>query len=52
MEYVASIIQKQLIPSPSWHGDILSISEKRVMDGKARFSDLKHMQERVQKACR
>lgn len=40
------------IPSPSWHGDILSIREKRVMDGKARFSDLKHVQERVQKACR
>jgi hypothetical protein len=40
------------IPSPRWHGDILSIRERRVMDGKARFSDFESVQERIRKACR
>jgi hypothetical protein len=40
------------VPSPRWHGDILSIREKRVLDGKASFSDLEHVQERIRKACR
>ena len=38
------------IPSPHWHGDTLSVREKRVREGKAKFADLDQVKDRVRKA--
>lgn len=38
------------VPSPSWHGEVLSGREKRVREGQARFSDLAEAKERIRKA--
>ena len=35
--------------SPSWHFDVLDAREKRVVEGKALFSDLSEARKRLQK---
>jgi hypothetical protein len=42
----------QVVPSPAWHGEILSDREKRVRKGRARFSDLADAKDRIRKATR
>ncbi len=37
------------VPSPSWHERILSEREKRVREGKARFSDIAAAKDRILK---
>ena len=39
------------VPSPAWHGEVLSGREKRVRDGEAGFSDLADAKERIRKAA-
>lgn len=40
------------VPSPAWHGEILSAREGEVREGKAQFADLAKSKSRVRKACR
>jgi len=40
------------VVSPSWHGEILSEREKRVREGKAKFSDLVEVEDRLRKMTR
>ncbi|MEK6535045.1 MAG: addiction module protein [Thermodesulfobacteriota bacterium] len=42
----------EAVPSPSWHGEVLSAREKRVSEGKAAFSPLDEVKERIRKAIR
>lgn len=42
----------QGVPSPAWHGEILSDREKRVRKGRARFSDLADAKNNIRKATR
>ena len=37
------------VPSPQWHGEILAQREKKVLDGKASFSDLNEAKKRIGK---
>lgn len=38
------------VPSPEWHKSILAEREKKVLDGKASFSDLNEAKKRIRKA--
>ena len=38
------------VPSPSWHGEVLSSREQRVVEGRARFAGLDEVKDRVRKA--
>jgi hypothetical protein len=38
------------VPSPSWHGDVLSAREKRISEGKAAFAPLDEVKKRIRKA--
>jgi len=40
------------VPSPSWHGEVLSAREKRVQEGKARFAHLDAVKRRARKPAR
>ena len=39
----------EAVPSPSWHGEVLSAREKRISEGKAAFSPLDEVKERIRK---
>ncbi len=38
------------VPSPPWHEGVLSAREKRVLEGKANFSDLAVAKDRIRKS--
>jgi hypothetical protein len=38
------------VPSPSWHGEVLSARETRISEGKATFAPLDEVKERIRKA--
>ncbi|MCE5335719.1 MAG: addiction module protein [Desulfobacteraceae bacterium] len=38
------------VPSPPWHADVLSGREKKVLEGKAKFSDLAAVKARIRKS--
>jgi len=40
------------IPSPEWHGKVLSEREERVRKGEARFSTLAEVKRRIRRARR
>jgi hypothetical protein len=40
----------EVIPSPSWHGEVLSAREARISEGKATFAPLDEVKERIRKA--
>jgi hypothetical protein len=40
------------IPSPSWHGEILSAKAKRVQEGKAKFSGIDEAKNRIRKSIK
>ena len=40
----------EAVPSPSWHGEVLSAREKRIGEGKAAFAPLDEVKERIRKA--
>mgnify|MGYP001163300220 CR=1 FL=1 len=40
------------VPSPSWHESILSEREKRVLEGKAGFSDIAAAKDRIRKSVK
>jgi hypothetical protein len=40
------------IPSPSWHGEILSARGKRVQEGKAKFSGIAAAKDRIRKSIK
>jgi len=35
------------VPSPSWHGDVLSAREKRVKEGKSKFTSIDKAKDRI-----
>jgi len=37
------------IPSPAWHGDVLSAREQRIQEGKSQFSDWDEAKSRIRK---
>ena len=39
----------EAVPSPSWHGEVLSAREKRINEGKAEFAPLDEVKERIRK---
>ncbi|MHB8791029.1 MAG: addiction module protein [Desulfobulbaceae bacterium] len=40
------------VPSPTWHGEILSAREEEIKEGKAGFTDLAKAKNQIRKACR
>jgi hypothetical protein len=40
----------ETVPSPSWHGDVLSARETRISEGKAAFAPLDKVKERIRKS--
>jgi hypothetical protein len=40
----------EAVPSPSWHGEVLSARETRISEGKASFAPLGEVKERIRKA--
>lgn len=42
----------EALPSPAWHEDVLSSREKRVQEGRARFSTLADVKDRLRKSSR
>ena len=38
------------LPSPPWHESVLSGRERRVLEGRAKFSDLAAAKERIRKS--
>lgn len=40
------------IPSPQWHGDVLSVRELQIKEGKAKFSTLDEVKERIRKSTK
>jgi hypothetical protein len=41
----------EAVPSPSWHGEVLSAREERIGEGKAEFIPLDEAKERIRKAA-
>ena len=37
------------IPSPQWHSDVLSAREQQIKEGKAKFSTLDKVKDRIRK---
>ncbi len=37
----------EAVPSPSWHGEVLSAQETRISEGKAVFAPLDEVKERI-----
>ena len=42
----------EAVPSPPWHGNVLDARRKKVKRGKARFSSLEAVKQRVRKAAK
>jgi hypothetical protein len=40
----------EAVPSPSWHGEVLSARETRISEGKSVFVPLNEAKERIRKA--
>lgn len=40
------------VPSPSWHGDVLSAREKRVKEGDAEFTAFDTAKDRIRKSTK
>ncbi|MDP3030036.1 MAG: addiction module antitoxin RelB [Deltaproteobacteria bacterium] len=40
------------VPSPPWHGDVLSAREKRVREGQAEFATLDVAKDRIRKSTK
>jgi len=40
------------VPSPAWHGDVLLAREKQIQKGKAKFSTLKEVKDRIRKSTK
>ncbi len=40
------------VPSPAWHGDVLLEREKQVQEGRAKFSALDEVKDRIRKSTK
>ena len=40
------------IPSPQWHGDVLSAREQQIKEGNAKFSTLDEVKDRIRKSTK
>lgn len=40
------------VPSPTWHGEVLSEREKRIKEGKASFVSFDEAKERIRKSIK
>ena len=42
----------EALPSPAWHENVLSSREKRVQEGRAKFSTLTDIKDRIRKTSK
>jgi putative addiction module component (TIGR02574 family) len=42
----------EAVPSPAWHEDVLLAREKEVQEGRARFSTLDEVKDRIRKSTK
>ena len=40
------------VPSPAWHEDVLLVREKQVLEGRAKFSALDEVKDRIRKSTK
>ncbi len=40
------------VPSPAWHGDVLLEREKQIKEGRAKFSALDEVKDRIRKSTK